>query len=468
MSGAAAEVTDSSTEVTTSSTEASPAPALEPLRVLIASDFFHPFIGGAERQVELLGAELGRRGHRVAIATVWHAHLAEAESVDGLPVRRLRGLSTRVPWFSGDPGRRFHPPAPDPSLVVGLRRLVNELRPDIVHANGWIGYSCAAALAARDTPLVLSVRDYGYSCPVRTLLERGRRISDGPELAKCLRCATERYGPAKALAAVGGVFTTRPLLARRVDGIHSVSRFVESIVRRDLLGTRATSRLAPVLATIPDVVPASSTEASASTMTRTPAGAADAAALDALPSRPFALFVGALQAHKGIDVLLDAHRRMRMRPKPPLVLIGTRWPDSPQRFPSDVVVLEDVPHAVVMEAWRRSSFGVLPSVWPDPLPGTVREAMSAGRAVIATAVGGNLDMVVDGETGLLVRAGDPVALAAAMDRLAGDPGLCERLAAAASRSLAGLQAPPIAARFETFYGAVLERARRVRREAAAA
>jgi glycosyltransferase involved in cell wall biosynthesis len=60
---------------------------------------------------------------------------------------------------------------------------------------------------------------------------------------------------------------------------------------------------------------------------------------------------------------------------------------------------------------------ILPSTQPDPFPTVILEAMSAGIPVIATAHGGPLEMVVDGETGLLVPPGDPAALAAAIELL---------------------------------------------------
>ena len=47
--------------------------------------------------------------------------------------------------------------------------------------------------------------------------------------------------------------------------------------------------------------------------------------------------------------------------------------------------------------------------------------MAHGRPVVASAVGGLRDLVVDGETGLLVPAGDVPALRAALERLLGDP-----------------------------------------------
>lgn len=61
------------------------------------------------------------------------------------------------------------------------------------------------------------------------------------------------------------------------------------------------------------------------------------------------------------------------------------------------------------------------SVLPEAFGQTVVEAMLASKPVIATALGGPLEIVKDGVTGVLVPAGDPAALAAAMDALLPDP-----------------------------------------------
>src|SRR5206468_6829006 len=75
--------------------------------------------------------------------------------------------------------------------------------------------------------------------------------------------------------------------------------------------------------------------------------------------------------------------------------------------------------AVVACPSRREGFGVV-----------CAEAMAHGRPVVATAVGGLRDLVVDGETGLLVGPRDPAALRAARDRLLADRGLRRRVGAA--------------------------------------
>jgi glycosyltransferase involved in cell wall biosynthesis len=309
--------------------------------------------------------------------------------------------------------------------------------------HGWSAYSAALALAGSGVPLVVSVRDYGYSCATRSLLIDGR-ICDGPAWGKCLHHANRNYGAGKGIAAVTGVLALRPWLARRTRVAHVVSRYVATIVNRDLLRAPATADGAgDRIAIIADIVPAADAATDAATAAvPVPAG---------LPDGPFILFVGALQPHKGLAPLIAAWRRLAS--PPPLVMVGTRWPDTPT-LPDDVTVLSDVPHAQVMATWDRCLFGVVPSVWPDPLPGTVREAMSRGKAVIGSDVGGIPDMVVDGVTGLLVPPGDVGALAAAMQRLLDDASLRDSLGARARADAARYDAATVATWFGDLYESV--------------
>ncbi len=79
---------------------------------------------------------------------------------------------------------------------------------------------------------------------------------------------------------------------------------------------------------------------------------------------------------------------------------------------------------------ERSAVFALPSEI-DKSPYSVLEAMFAGRPVVATDVGGIPEMVVDGETGLLVPPGDEAGIAAAITKLLGDDELRTRLGDAA-------------------------------------
>jgi glycosyltransferase involved in cell wall biosynthesis len=416
----------------------------ENLRILLASDHYPPFIGGAHRQTQLLGQELSRRGHHVEVATVWHPGLPAEEEEAGLRVHRFRQLRTVGHGAQGEIRQRYQPPFPDPVTAWGLRRLIGRLQPDLVHAYGWFSYSVAAALVGKSIPLLISARDYAYGCPARTLVYRNEAPCSGPEPVKCLDCAGHYYGAPRGWVAVLGVAAGDALLRRKVQGVHSISSYVQAMVRRDFLR----GDTAPVVEAIIPSFRENDQEVAfgSDPVVRT--------YLDRLPVTPFILFVGALRRVKGIDQLLAAYTRLPS--PPPLVLIGTYESDSPANFPPGVHVLADVPHRAVMAAWDRAAFGVVPSLWPEPLGSVVYEGMSRGKAVIGTTPGGHTDMIAHNQTGLLVPPGDVDALAAAMQRLIEDPARCAQFGHAGRLRARQFTAAVNVPRFEQLYRQLLE------------
>ncbi|MBN8727800.1 MAG: glycosyltransferase [Xanthomonadales bacterium] len=89
---------------------------------------------------------------------------------------------------------------------------------------------------------------------------------------------------------------------------------------------------------------------------------------------------------------------------------------------------------------RMADLAVLASA-TEGLSNALLEAQASGLAVVATRVGGNPDLVVEGQTGCLVPPRDPPALAAALLRLAGDPALRATFGAAARRRAVERHAP---------------------------
>lgn len=418
-------------------------------RVLLTTDAYPPMIGGADRAVRAIALTLAAHGHDVAVATTWQRGLPVRELRDGIPVHRIRDLTSRVPFVSADPYKHIPPPFPDPEAVLRLRRLIRRWRPDLVHSYGWFTYACAGALARTGIPLILSMRDYGNFCPVRTLIRRGSEACSGPAPLKCLDCAGRFYGWPKGLVATASVLGGRRPLVRSTSGAHFISEFVRNVTWEHLLEGRA--RFEPG-SDVETIAPSFRLEADDDPP--------DPEIMARLPERPFILFVGALRRVKGVEVLLSAYESIR--PAPPLVLIGTPEIDTPESFPDDVTVLNSVPHGTVMAAWDRSLFGVFPSVWPEPLGQVVCEAMSRGVPVIGTVPSGHSQMIVDGESGLLVPRGEVGPLSDAMRRLAGDAELRDRLGAAA-RARAGLFSPErIMPRLEDLYDAVVRSAERGR------
>lgn len=416
------------------------------MRILLATDHYPPFIGGAQRQAQLLAEGMSARGHVMTVATPWSGGLPSRADENGVEVHRLRQLRTAVPALVRDRRQRHQPPFPDPVTSWGLRRLIAAARPDLVHSYGWLTFSVAAALAGRRTPLLVTARDYASFCAVRTLMEKERELCSGPGPRKCVSCAGSYYGAPKGWIAAAGVGACRPLLKRKTTAFHGVSSFVTAAHHRHLLGSIRGPGPRPLEITLPDL--------------RGPLRSEDAKGPDAalapylarLPKEPFILFVGAFRKVKGLATLFAAYRRLSLRP--PLVLIGTFEDDSPRDFPPEATVLTDVPHAAVMAAWDRALFGVMPSLWPEPFAGTIHEAMSRGKPVISTHIGGTTDMI-DETNGILVTPADAEALAWAMEELIGDPQRRESYGRAAARRAREFEADVVLPRFEQAYESVL-------------
>jgi glycosyltransferase involved in cell wall biosynthesis len=144
--------------------------------------------------------------------------------------------------------------------------------------------------------------------------------------------------------------------------------------------------------------------------------------------------VGRLAKVKGFEHLVKAASRLR---RVRVAIIGDGELRSElerliRTSSAPVVLTGDMPHDRVPYALSASDVVVVPSVVDDhgrvdATTSTVLEALAVGRPLIATDVGGIPEVVRDGENGLIVPQRDPVALAAAIERLRGDFDLRERL-----------------------------------------
>ncbi len=151
-------------------------------------------------------------------------------------------------------------------------------------------------------------------------------------------------------------------------------------------------------------------------------------ALAALGVRePYVLFVGRITDQKGIFHLLEAAPRL---PAGVQVVLCASAPDTPEieerlrralpRHPNVHWINRMVPVEQVVQLYSHAAVFVCPSVY-EPFGLINLEAMACETAVVASAVGGILEVVEDGKTGLLVPPGRPDELAAAIRRLLDDP-----------------------------------------------
>jgi glycosyltransferase involved in cell wall biosynthesis len=92
-----------------------------------------------------------------------------------------------------------------------------------------------------------------------------------------------------------------------------------------------------------------------------------------------------------------------------------------------------VPNGRLGEWYESCDLFVHPSLWNEPFPLTILEAMSCGLPIVSTRVGGIPEMVAHGETGILVEPGDPDAFADAIVELLRDDARRRAMGAAGRR-----------------------------------
>ena len=393
------------------------------------TELYPPHIGGTEQHVRNLSRGLAARGHDVAVATITDGRTPSVDDDDGVRVHRVRSTTVRSRSMTPT-GRSYMPPAPDPEVVLALRRLIADERPDVVHAHNWMVHSFLPLKRSSGAALVVTLHDYSTICAKRSLLYKGSPCT-GPGFEKCLRCASATYGDLRGPVIALSNWAMSAPLGRAVDMFVPVSQAVAE-------GNELAERRRPYRVIhnfVPDDVAANADH--------------DHPALAALPTGEFWLYVGTLSRHKGVDVLLRAYSALP--DAPPLVVIGRATPETPTEWPANVTVIMDLPHRAVMAAWARADLGIVPSVFPDPCPTTALEAMAAGVPIIGSNIGGLPDLVADGVTGVLVPVGDPAALALALARLEADRVLRDRMAAAALARAPMFMASSVVSRVEQLY-----------------
>jgi glycosyltransferase involved in cell wall biosynthesis len=363
-------------------------------RVLFVSGCFHPTVGGAERQLHGLARALRRRGGEVLVLTHAVPGAPRSDEIDGVPV--YRGIRT-LAW----------------GPVFGLTYMLSTL---------------AALLRLRGRYDVVQCQQLYLHAPVAVLCQT---LGGAPAVVRLAGQGPQ--GDVGVMRAMRGGAALLRVAAR-------ARRFV-ALSREGAAEARDLGVPPERVALIPNGVLLSD---------------------DGTPGRPaggdFLLYVGWLRRAKGLDDLLEALARMEDRLE--LRLVG----DGPERAALEArartlkiadrvrfvgQVADPSPHYAGARLFALPSLG-------EGLSNALLEAMAFGLPVVATRIGGNVDLVEDGVNGLLVEPGDPAQLAAALTRLLRDEPLARRLGAAARRTvLGGYTMDRTVARYVDLYRAAL-------------
>ena len=179
-------------------------------------------------------------------------------------------------------------------------------------------------------------------------------------------------------------------------------------------------------------------------------------------ARPYVIFVGRITRQKGVPVLLRA--ASGLIPDAQLVLLAGAA-DTPEQL-AEVTELVDglratrsgvywipemLPKPEVIQLLTHATVFAIPSVY-EPLGIVNLEAMACGTAVVGSRTGGIPEVVVEGETGLLVPPGEPGLLADALNVLLCDPERARAMGQAGrKRAVAEFGWPAIAAQTAELY-----------------
>lgn len=381
-----------------------------------------------EAHVHRLAEALIRRGHEVAVVT----GTAQPAAVRGAAIVSAQTVLSYLPGIFNDAAQPFPPPFPDVIFRRAVRGLAESWKPDLIHAHGWCAFSC---YWPGSPPLVVTLHDHGLRCPKRTLLRDDAECRTGLG-TRCITCQGEQPLVKRSPLAAAMGFSV-PRLTAHTSSFLAVSQSVAKRAAETGLGTAKVQ----VLPNFVDLLG----EPAAGSCTSDPRAAP--------PGPSTVLFVGADSPHKGRAVLIDAFRRL-----PPgyaqLALVGS----------GSAVDLEGVrtlgfmQQAQLREQYQKASVMVVPSLWPEPCPTVILEAMTHGLPVIGTRMGGIPDLVDDGTTGLLVPPNDPRALADALQRLLGDRELRRRLGAGSLARVGQFSTDTVVPRIEDAYGSALTKA----------
>lgn len=405
------------------------------MRILMLAQFYPPLIGGEERHVRNLSIELAARGHDVSVATTRHEGDPEREIEQGVRIHRIRSSMQRAGRVFSEKGRQYAPPFPDPEMMMALSHIVKGERTQIIHAHNWMLHSYTPLKVLHNAKFVVTLHDYSMVCATKRFMYQNEVLCAGPTLSRCLSCAPRQYGNAKGVPTIFLNGLASIAERRAVDMFLPVSRAVADLTRLDYYKSpyRVINNFVPsnIDTLYDDSDPC----------------------LSQLPQEDYLLFVGDIRRDKGVDVLYQACAELER--SVPLILIGKMGTDLTASAPANSRHLQSWSHKAVMSALRGSMIALMPSTCADACPTVALEAMAMGRPIIGSRIGGLADIVVNGETGLLVPPGDVRALRAAMQSLLDDPIRREQMGAMAKKRVEKFYANTIVPDIEQVYQELL-------------
>lgn len=418
----------------------------ELFHVLLPTDVFPPNCGGSGWSTHALASALQRRGHRVtAIVPRQGKPGLRRDIVAGVPVVKVGYTAPRLPFVANV--YRFELLWPLLRNVLIAEACREHQLPVIIHGQHAQTIP-AAVLAARElarpypTPVLATIRDAWPWHYFATGLLGDRVPTPHANAGTAWLDLLGRLGALKGVLAAPAVpymlghVERRAALLAQADAVIAVSNYMAGKLRRIVSADR--------LHVIPNLIDLSEAQRTANEPSLT------------VPDEPFVLFVGKLERNKGVHLLPSALLAARAAgAELPLLLIagtgvienelGQQLTKHGFRYRCGWTNHDDV-----LRLMLRAEVLLYPSAWGEPLTRVLVEASAVGACIAAINTGGTSDIIVDGESGVLVD--DEIKLGHALAALLAAPNERRRLRAGAQRVAAErFAADVVASRVEALY-----------------
>jgi glycosyltransferase involved in cell wall biosynthesis len=170
------------------------------------------------------------------------------------------------------------------------------------------------------------------------------------------------------------------------------------------------------------------------------------------------LFFGRIEKYKGANVLLDAFERLNCRGRNYTLVLAGQGPaldkERAKRTRGVILINRFISRDEAVAEFQKASLIALPYIEATQ-SGVAAAAIGNGRAIVASSVGGLVDVIQQDENGVLIPPADPGKLADAIDRVFQEPGLLEKLSAGSKRSREQLSWVMVARTLHQAYSAAL-------------
>jgi len=344
------------------------------MKILLVNDN-QQRVGGTEVYVESLAEHLSTQGHEVRF---YYGSSSYSDSV-----RRRTFLSSYL-------NRIF-----SFKHLASFKKVVKDFHPDVIHLHNIFNeISPSILLGTGSVPVVMTLHD---NCIVQAVFDQMMR--SGP------RCKNEVCpGCANCVGVKGMIY-------------EKIKRFVHHFLLQNIKAFIAPSKY------LQNIV--------ASNSSHRPEQIYNGFALPKpLPfiSNFTAIFIGRLTDDKGVDTLIDAVPKILYQIPDFKLLVAGKGVSAEElkdqvkklKIQDSVSFLGSLSKADVFENLKSSSLVVVPSNWPENLPTVCVEALSSGKPIVATQVGGIPEIVEHNENGILVAPHNPDLLSKAITDLLTD------------------------------------------------